>query len=59
MQLTKAILALALVVSPILAAPTEVGEGSVNTNVEARAVSSSYSAYSIRHFRPYNAQEDG
>ncbi|EIT83062.1 mitogillin family ribonuclease Hirsutellin [Aspergillus oryzae 100-8] len=38
MQLTKAILALALVVSPVLAAPTEVGEGSVNTNVEARAV---------------------
>lgn len=44
MQLTKAILALALVVSPILAAPTEVGEGNVNTNVEARAVSSSHSA---------------
>ena len=43
MQLTKAILALALVVSPILAAPTDVGEEIVNTNLEARAVSSSYS----------------
>ncbi|KAB8212080.1 Ribonuclease/ribotoxin [Aspergillus parasiticus] len=38
MQLTKAILALALAVSPILAAPTEVGEEIANTNVEARAV---------------------
>ncbi|KAE8158961.1 Ribonuclease/ribotoxin [Aspergillus tamarii] len=37
MQLTKAILALALVVSPILAAPTDVGEEIVNTNLEARA----------------------
>ncbi|GMF76477.1 unnamed protein product [Aspergillus oryzae] len=34
MQLTKAILALALVVSPILAAPTEVGEGSSGVKFE-------------------------
>ncbi|KAE8141818.1 Ribonuclease/ribotoxin [Aspergillus pseudotamarii] len=37
MQLTKAILALALIVSPIFAAPTDVGEEIVSTKLEARS----------------------
>ncbi|KAE8382367.1 Ribonuclease/ribotoxin [Aspergillus bertholletiae] len=37
MQLTKAILAVALVVSPVFAAPAEAGSEIVNLNLEARA----------------------